>query len=209
MSSGNPIAILVVEDHPVVRNGLKSMIEDEPDLKVVAEAETAEQGLDLFRRLKPEVTLVDLRLPGMNGVELIRTLSREFPDSRFIVLTTFDTDEYIFQAIQAGARAFLLKDAFREEIVRAIRTVHAGKRLLPPEIAERLAGRFSQPTLSPREVEVLQLVAKGESNKSIAAALGVTEGTVKTHVTNIFAKLDVSDRTAATTVALQRGIIRI
>ncbi len=204
------IRVMLVDDHPVVRHGVKSMIHDEPDMQVVAEARTGEEAIALHRRLEPDVALVDLRLPGTSGVEVIETLRKEYPASRFIVLTTYDGDEQIFRALKAGAQAYLLKDMFREEIIRAIRTVMAGKRLLPPEVADRLAERIGgQAALSPREIQVLELIAKGESNKVIAAMLGISEGTIKTHVANIFTKLGVTDRTAATTVALQRGIIRL
>jgi two-component system, NarL family, response regulator len=204
-----PISILVLDDHEVVRNGLITMLNDEEDMRVVAEARTGEDALPMYREHRPDVALVDLRLPGMSGVEFIATVKRERPEARFVVLTTFDSDEDIFQAFKTGAQAYVLKDSFRAEILQAVRAVHAGKNLVPKDIELRMKERRSASSLSPREIEVLQRVAQGESNKIIAAALGISEGTIKTHLINIYAKLGVSDRTAATTAAIQRGIIRI
>lgn len=203
------IRVLLLDDHQVVRHGLASMLNDEPDVRVVAEARTAEEALPLYRQHQPDVALVDLRLPGMSGVEFITACRQERADARFVVLTTFDADEDIYQAFQAGAQAYVLKDSFRAEILQAVRAVHAGRSFVPEAIAQRLEDRPSGNTLTPREREVLQLVARGESNKTIAAALGIGEGTIKTHLLKIYAKLGVSDRTAATTVALARGIIRL
>jgi two-component system NarL family response regulator len=203
------IRVLVLDDHQVVRHGLISMLNDEADVRVVADARTAEEALPLYRAERPDVALVDLRLPGMGGVEFIIAVRREFPDARFVVLTTFDSDEDIYQAFTAGAQAYVLKDSFRAEILNAVRAVHAGRTLVPKDIAQRLKERQASSSLSPREIEVLRLVARGESNKTIAAALGIGEGTIKTHLLNIYAKLGVSDRTAATTAALARGIIRL
>jgi two-component system NarL family response regulator len=208
MTDAAPIRVLVLDDHQVVRHGLISMLNDEPDLRVVAEARTAEEALPLYRQHKPDVALVDLHLPGMSGAEFIATVKREAPDARFVVLTTFDSDEDIYQAFKAGAQAYVLKDSFRAEILQAVRAVHAGRELVPQDVAQRLKERRAPSTLSPRELEVLRLVARGESNKTIAAALGIGEGTIKTHLLNIYAKLGVSDRTAATTAAIARGIIR-
>lgn len=203
------IRVLLIDDHPVVRHGLASMIDDEPDMAVVAQAGDAAGALAAYRRDRPDVALVDLGLPGTDGVELIEALRGEFPDGRFIVLTTLDGDEHIWRAIRAGAQAYILKDMACAEITDAIRLVHAGQRLLPKPVAEKLAEREDGGGLTRREVEVLTLVAQGQSNKLIAAQLGVVEGTVKAHILSIFQKLGVDDRTAAVTVALRRGIIRL
>jgi DNA-binding NarL/FixJ family response regulator len=203
----NKIRVLLVDDHPVVRHGLASMIDDEADMAVVAQAGDAAEALARYREVRPDVALVDLGLPDGDGVELIASLRAEFPDGRFIVLTTLDGDEHIYRAVRAGAQAYVLKDMACGEITDAVRMVHAGKRLLPSAVADKLDARG--PALTARETEVLRLVARGESNKIIAAELGVVEGTVKAHVLSIFAKLGVDDRTAAVTVALRRGIIKL
>jgi DNA-binding NarL/FixJ family response regulator len=207
--SGSPITILVLDDHQVVRHGLVSILNDQPDLRAVGEARTGEEALALHASLAPDLTLVDLRLPGMSGVDFITKVKETHPDARFVVLTTFDSDEDIFQAFKAGAQACLLKDSFRDEILRVIRAVHAGDILIPKEIVQRLTDPRRAPALTRREIDVLTLVARGESNKSIAAKLGIGESTAKTHLDNIYVKLGVTDRTAATTVALARGIIRL
>jgi two-component system NarL family response regulator len=208
-SQAQPIRVLLLDDHEVVRDGLASMIEREPDLRVVASAKTAEEALPLYRQLHPDVALVDLRLPGMGGVAFIATLRGEFPDARFVVLTTYDSDEEIFQSFRAGAQAYVLKDSFRAEIIGAIRDVHAGGRIVPQDIARRLKEREQSGSLSPREIEVLTLVARGRSNKSVADALGIGEATVKTHLLRVFEKLAVTDRTSAVTAAVAKGIIRL
>jgi two-component system NarL family response regulator len=201
------IRVLLVDDHPVVRHGLAAMIDDEPDMTVVAEAGDAAQALARHREVLPDVALVDLGLPGMDGVDLIARLRAEHPQGRFIVLTTLDGDEHIFRAMQAGAQAYVLKDMACGEITDAVRLVHAGQRLLPPPVAEKLGARGA--SLTAREIEVLVLIARGESNKIIGATLGVAEGTIKAHVFSIFHKLQVDDRTAAVTLALRRGIIKL
>lgn len=201
------IRVLLVDDHPVVRHGLASMIDDEADMTVVAQAADAVEALARYREVMPDVSLVDLGLPGMDGVELIARLRAEHPTGRFIVLTTLDGDEHIFRAMQAGAQAYVLKDMACGEITDAVRLVHAGQRLLPSPLAEKLDARGA--ALTGREIEVLALIARGESNKIIGAALGITEGTVKAHVLSIFHKLQVDDRTAAVTLALRRGIIKL
>jgi two-component system NarL family response regulator len=208
---GAPIRLLLLDDHEVVRVGLVSLLEAEGDLTVVATARTAEEALPLYRQHRPDVTLVDLRLPGMGGADFIKTVREEAPAARFVVLTTFDFDEDIFRAFRAGAQAYVLKDGFRQEIIEAIRAVHAGKTIVPEDVARRLEARASAEgsVLSPREVEVLTLVARGEINKIIAARLGITEGTVKTHLVRIFEKLGAADRTSAVTAALARGVIRL
>src|ERR1044072_5955372 len=209
MSKTNPIRILIADDHFVVRMGLAAVINTQSDMQVVAEASNGLQALELFRQHQPDVTLMDLRMPQMQGVEAIMAIRQEFPKSRFIVLTTFDGDEDIYRALQAGARAYLLKDMLGDSLLDAIRSVHAGQRRIPQEVANRLAERMFRTELSARELEVLRLVAKGKSNKEIAKDLGVAEGTIKIHLNNILSKLRVSDRTQATTCALQHGIIHL
>jgi len=190
-----------------VRQGLVALIKTVPDMTVVAEAADGQQGVALFRKHQPDVTIMDLRLPGMGGVEAIGAIRRDFPAARIIVLTTFDGDENIFRALQAGARGYLLKDMFGDELMEAIRTVHAGKMRIPAPVAERLAGRMGGPSLTNRELDVLRLIVSGKSNKEIGGELSISEATVKTHINNILSKLGVSDRTQAATTALQRGII--
>ncbi|MCI0389963.1 MAG: response regulator transcription factor [Acidobacteria bacterium] len=209
MSQINAIRILIVDDHPVVREGLAVMIGTQPDLKVVASAATGTQAVELFSQHRPDITLMDLRLPGMNGIEAIRTIRQEFPDSRFIVVTTYHGDQDVFQAFQAGASSYILKEMFGEEMLKAIRTVHAGERYIPPGVASSLYEHFSRPDLTPRELDVLRLIVKGLSNKQIGGALGLTEGSIKSLVNKILGKLGVSDRAQAITTALQRGIVHL
>lgn len=209
MSGAKKIRVFIVDDHPVVRDGLGCVINDQTDMEVIAEAGDGVLAIDLYRQHIPDVTLVDLHMPQMGGVKMIETVRKEFPQARFVVLTTFDGDEDIYRAIHAGAQGYVLKDMFRGEILEAIRRVHEGQRVLPPHVAEKLAQRVAKVPLSPREREVLQLVARGESNKTIGAKLGISEGTIKSHMVNIFGKLEVDDRTAAVRVAVQRGIIQL
>jgi len=204
-----PIRIMIADDHPVVREGFASMLETEPDMAVVGQAHSGEEALELFRRVRPDVTLMDLRMPGMGGLEAIRAIRREFPDSRVIVLTTYDGDEDIYRALEAGAQAYLLKDMLCDEILAAIRAVHAGQRRIPTAVGTRLADRVTGMHLSDREQRVLELVATGKSNKEIAAALEITEATVKGHMTNILGKLGVTDRTQAVITALRRGLVHL
>jgi two-component system NarL family response regulator len=207
--SGRRLSVLVVDDHPVVRAGLRAMIDAQPDMETVAEAGNGEEAVDLFRRHRPAVTLMDLRMPGMGGVAAIETLHESFPDACILVLTTYDGDEDIYRALHAGARAYLLKDMPREELLETIRAVHAGAHRLPPEVAARLAERMHQSELTSREIEIVERIADGLSNKQIAAALGIGEATVKTHVNNIMGKLGASDRTHAVTLALRRGFLHL
>lgn len=203
------IRVMVVDDHVIVRQGLTSLIARKPGVEVVAEAGNADEAIRLFRERRPDVTLMDLHLPGTSGVEAIEAIRKEFQDSRFIVLTTFDRDEYICDAFQAGARAYVLKSRVgADELVEIVKRVHAGERHIPEEIAALLADRLFNPVLTPRELDVLRLVAKGQENKEIASALGISPGTVKTHILKIFEKLEVNDRASATRAAVKRGLIR-
>ncbi|HSU60677.1 MAG TPA: response regulator transcription factor [Bryobacteraceae bacterium] len=203
------IRILVADDHNVVRQGLVALIKTVSDMTVVAEAADGAQAVELFRKYKPDVTIMDLRLPVMSGVEAITHIRRDFPSARILVLTTFDGDENIFRALQAGARGYLLKDMFGDELMEAIRGVHAGKTRIPAPIAQRLAERMGGPSLTNRELEVLKLIVSGKSNKDIGNDLSISEATVKTHINSILSKLGVSDRTQAATTALQRGIVEL
>jgi two-component system NarL family response regulator len=206
LDARGPIRIMVVDDHPIVREGFGGMIGTEPDMTVVAEARGGQEAVELFRRHHPDVTLMDLRMPGLSGVEAIRAIRRESPQSRIIVLTTYDGDEDIYRALEAGAQAYLLKDMPCEEILSAIRAVHAGQRRIPAAVGTRLAERMAGMDLSGREREVLELLVKGKSNREIATGLAITEPTVKGHVTNILGKLGVSDRTQAVIAAIKRGL---
>lgn len=211
------IKILIADDHPVVREGLFAMLSREPDFKVVGEAKDGAEAVDKARRLNPDVVLMDLRMPEVDGVEAMRQIRSANPDIKFIILTTYSDDEYIFSGIEAGARAYLLKDAPREELFKAIRAVYKGESLIQPVVASRLIDRFTELSrkvpsgeqLTERETEILQLMAKGAANKEISAQLSISESTVKTHISNIFQKLGVNDRTEAVTQALKRGIIRL
>lgn len=200
---------MFVDDHPMLRAGLVATIGTQPDMTVVAEAEDGNAAVELFRRHRPDVTLMDLRLPVVSGVEAIRAIRSESPDARVIVLTMYDGDEDIQRALLAGARAYLLKDTLRKELLDAIRAVHGGKRYISPAVASRLVERMPRPELTGRELEVLELIVSGNSNKEIAAALDVVEGTVRIHVSNVLGKLGVADRTQAAVAALQRGIVHL
>ncbi len=203
----NAIRIMLVDDHPAFRKGMAALIDSEPDLQVVAETGDGREALEVYRQKKPDVVLMDLRLPGMGGVEATLAIRKEFPDARVIVLTTFDTDEDIFRAIQSGAKSYLLKDTPDDELATAIRSVHAGRQILSEKLAKRLAERQQRPELSQREMEVLQLLIKGRSNKEIGAALFLCEDTVKAHFKTLFSKLKVQDRTEAAISAIRLGIV--
>ena len=211
------IKILIADDHPVVREGLIAMLSREGDFKVIGEAKDGAEAVNRVRELSPDVVLMDLRMPEMDGVEAMRQIRAVNPDVKFIILTTYSDDDYIFSGIEAGARAYLLKDAPREELFKAIRAVHRGESLIQPVVASKLLDRFSQLSrrtpsgeeLSQRELEVLCLMAKGSANKEISAELKIAQSTVKTHITNIFQKLGVNDRTEAVTQAIKKGIIRL
>ncbi len=201
------IRLLIVDDHPAFRAGLVALLADQPELRVVAECGDGREAVELYRRERPDVVLMDLRLPGLSGVEAILAIRQDHPEARVIVVTTYDADEDIYRAIQSGAKSYLMKDMSKAEIVGTIRAVHAGKERLPPTIADRLAERRRRPELTLREVEVLQLVAKGRSNKEIASGLSIAEDTVKSHLKTLFAKLGVQDRTAAAICAIRHGIV--
>lgn len=203
------IKILIVDDHHIVRQGLVALLKTVPGFHVQAEAADGEQAVDLFRKHRPDVTLMDLRLPKMNGVEAITKIREIAPGARIVVLTTFDGDEDIYRALQAGAKGYLLKGMDLTELSEAIRSVHAGKTRIPPRVAEKLAERMSGASLTGRELEVLKLIVAGKSNKDIGNALFISEATVKTHVNSLLSKLGVEDRTQAATTALQRGIVHL
>lgn len=211
------VKILIADDHPVVREGLASMLSREENLEVVGEAENGAEAIEKAGRLVPDIILMDLRMPQVDGVEAISRIKSNYPEIKFIILTTYSNDEYIFKGIEAGARAYLLKDSPRDELFRAIEAVSRGESLIEPSVAgkvlDRLAelSRHSSPKaeLSDRELEVLELIARGTSNKLIASTLSISESTVKTHIQSIFQKLDANDRTEAVTKAISRGIIRI
>jgi DNA-binding NarL/FixJ family response regulator len=203
------IRVLCVDDHRLMLDGLSLLIDRQPDMHVVASATTGEEAVELFGRLQPDVTLMDLLLPTMSGLEATREISRVHPDARIIVLTMYQGDEDIFQALEAGAATYLLKDALSQELVRVIRDVHTGGRPMPAEVEAVLAARQKKPALTPREIEVVRLIAEGMRNKEIGMTLGITEETAKVHVKNILAKLNVNDRAAVIPIALRRGIIHI
>ena len=207
--AGPPIRLMTVDDHPIYRGGLASLIAAYGDLTLVAEATNGREAVERFREHRPDVTLMDLSMPVMGGVEAISTIKAEFPDARIIALTTRDGDADIHRALEAGARGYLLKDVVSEDVADAIRRVHAGGRSIPTEVANRLAAYTPRIDLTEREVEVLTYMARGLSNKEIGALLGRTEGTIKVHVLHILQKLEASDRTEAVTLGLQRGIIHL
>jgi DNA-binding NarL/FixJ family response regulator len=203
------IRVIVADDHPVVRAGLGAVIAEQDDLELVAEAENGATAVALFREHRPDVALMDLRMPVMDGVEAIREITTEFPDARILALTTYEGDADIRRALEAGASGYLLKDMLLTEVLTAVRAVHRGERVIPAAVAERLAEFPERSDLTEREAEVLQLVARGLSNKEVARAIGRTDETVKIHLKNAFAKLAVADRTEAVTVALTRGLIHL
>jgi DNA-binding NarL/FixJ family response regulator len=203
------IRVLCVDDHPLVRKGIASILANEADMELVGEANNGREAVEMFKQFKPDVVLMDLRMPDLDGTSATRMIRQEVPDAKIIALTSYDGDQDIYRALEAGVRGYILKEMVHTEVVRAIRTVHSGKRLMPQEVAERLSEYFPQVALTPREVEVLGLVAKGMANKEIATRLGTASGTVKMHIQNILAKLGASDRTHAVTIAMERGILHL
>jgi DNA-binding NarL/FixJ family response regulator len=203
------LGILCVDDHPLVRKGIAAILANEKDMKLIAEAGSGAEAVEAFGKFRPDVTLMDLRMPGMDGIEATKEIRKIDPEAKIIALTSYDGDQEIYRALEAGVRGYILKESVHTEIVRAIRVVQSGKRLMPPEVAERLSEHFPQVALTPREIEVLQHVAKGLGNKEIGVRLGTAAGTVKMHLQNILSKLGASDRTHAVTLAIRRGIIHI
>jgi DNA-binding NarL/FixJ family response regulator len=201
--------VLCVDDHPLIRKGIASILANEPDMALVAEASDGLEAIGVFRESRPDVTLMDLRMPNLDGIAATRAILEEFPAARIIALTSYEGDQDIYRALDAGVRGYLLKEAVHSDVLHAIRTVHAGKRLMPAEVAGRLSEYFPQMALTPRETEVLGLVANGFGNKEIAERLGTATGTIKIHVQNILEKLSASDRTQAVTIAIQRGILHL
>jgi DNA-binding NarL/FixJ family response regulator len=208
MSTGpSLIRILAVDDHPMLREGIASLVGSQSDMELVAEASTGREALEQFRKHRPDLTLMDVQMPDMDGIEAMVAIRNEFPEARIIVLTTYKGDVKILRALKAGARAFLLKGLLQKELLETIRAVHAGQRRIPPEVAAELADHAIDDALTTREIDVLRLIASGNSNKLIADQLSITEETVKGYVKNILSKLGASDRTHAVTIALKRGII--
>lgn len=204
-----PIRILVVDDHPILREGIAALITDEQDMKIIAEASSGHEAIEQFRKHNPDVTLMDLQMPDGNGIDAMISVRSEFPQARFIVLTTYSGDVHVSRALKAGAQAFLLKSLLRKELLDTIRAVHAGQKRIASDVAARLADHFGDDSLTTREIEVLRLIAAGNANKLIADQLSITEETVKGHVKNILSKLGANDRTHAVTIGIKRGIIEL
>ena len=209
MSQSTTIRVLIVDDHAIVRKGLATIINRDPEMTVIAQAEDGQQAINAFREYQPDVTLMDLRMPKMGGVETIMAICAEFKQARIAVLTTYDGDEDIYRGLQAGAQGYLLKDAKPGELLNAIRAIHNGQKYIPPEVGAKLLQRMSNPELSERELEVLRLMAQGMGNQEIGTALCIGESTVKSHVNHILSKLGVSDRTQAVITAVKRGIVSL
>ncbi|HKE59520.1 MAG TPA: response regulator transcription factor [Pyrinomonadaceae bacterium] len=209
MNTDRPIRILTVDDHPLLREGIAAILGTEKELELVAQATNGLEAVEQFRTCRPDITLMDLQMPQMNGIEAIQAIRKDFPEARIIVLTTYAGDAQAMRAFKVGACGYLLKSALRKELVETIRTVHAGKKKVPVEIAVEMAEHHADDSLTGREIEVLKQVAAGNANKVIAAHLDISEETVKAHVKNILSKLTANDRTHAVTIALKRGIIEI
>jgi DNA-binding NarL/FixJ family response regulator len=203
------IGVLSVDDHPLLREGIAALVNAESDMKLVAEAANGQEAIEKFRLHRPDVTLMDLQMPALNGIEAIIGIRSEFPNARIIVLTTYAGDAQVLRALKAGARGYILKGHVRRELLDTIRAVHAGQKRIPPEVAAELAEHTGEEDLSSREIDVLRLIAAGNANKEIAGRLGIAEETVKSHITNILSKLGANDRTHAVTTALKRGIIEL
>jgi DNA-binding NarL/FixJ family response regulator len=203
------IRILTVDDHPLLRKGIAALVNTELDMKLVAEAANGQEAIEKFRLHRPEVTLMDVQMPGLNGIETISRILSEFPDARIVVLTTYTGDAQVLRALKAGARAYMLKRHVHRELLETIRAVHAGQKRIPPELAADLADRSADDELTPREIDVLNLIAAGNANKEIADELSIGEASVKSYVTNILSKLGAKDRTHAVTIGLKRGIIEL
>ncbi len=201
------IRVMAVDDHPLLRDGISALIGNQTDMELVAEASTGREALDLFRKCRPDITLMDLQMPEMSGIDAISAIRGEFPDARIIMLTTHAGDVQVSRALKAGARAYLLKGLLRKELLETIRAVHAGHKRVSSEVAAEIAEHATDDALTPREVDVLHLVAKGNANKAIGAELSLTEETVKSHIRSILAKLGANDRTHAVAIGLKRGII--
>jgi DNA-binding NarL/FixJ family response regulator len=208
-ASPHVIRVLCADDHPLIRKGIASILANEPDMELVAEARDGDDAVRMFRESRPDVTLMDLRMPGLDGTAATRAIRAEFPDARIIALTSYDGDQDIYRALEAGVRGYLLKETVHNDVLRAIRTVHAGRRLMPAEVAERLAEHFPEAALTQRETEILALVADGLGNREIADRLGRARGTIKVHVEKILEKLGAADRTQAVTIAYYRGILHL
>ncbi len=209
MSQSTAIHVLIVDDHPIVRQGLAAMIENEPDMTVVGQAGDGQEAIEQYRQLQPDVTLMDLQMPQMNGADATLAICAEFAHARMIILTTYDGDEDIYRALRAGAKGYLLKDAEPEALLNAIEIVHSGQQYIPSEVAVKLVQRMNIPELSDREQEVIRQMARGLSNHDIGAVLNITESTVKFHINRILSKLGVSDRTQAVITALKRGLAKL
>lgn len=209
MDTDRPITVLSVDDHDLVRKGLAAILSTEADLELVAEASTGQDAIRLYRQYRPDITLMDLRLPGQDGIETTREIRHEFPAAKIIALTSYDGDQDIYRALEAGVRGYLLKEMVHTDVIRAIRTVYAGKRFIPQEVSQQLNEFFPEVALTPREIEVLTLVARGFGNKEVGDVLGTAPGTVKAHVQSILSKLGAKDRTHAVTIALRRGILHL
>lgn len=207
MNSPKLIRVLTVDDHPLLREGIAALVNAERDMKLVAEASNGREGIEQFRLHRPDVVLMDIQMPGVNGVEAISLIQAEFPSARIIVLTTYSGDAQVLTALRAGARGYILKGQVHRELLETIRAVHAGQKRIPPEIAAELAQHVADDDLTPREIDVLRLIAAGNANKQIADQLSIGEATVKSHVTNILSKLGANDRAHAVTIGLKRGII--
>jgi DNA-binding NarL/FixJ family response regulator len=201
------IRVLTVDDHPLLRDGIAALIGSEEDMELIGEASNGREGLDMFRKFRPDVTLMDLQMPEMNGIDAIGAIRGEFPEARIIVLTTHPGDVQVSRALKAGARAYLMKGELRKELLETVRAVHAGQKRLSSEVAAEIAEHGTDSSLTPRELDVLRLVAAGNANKEVGALLSLTEVTIKSHMKNILAKLGANDRTHAVTIALKRGII--